>query len=45
MKQAHSALIRNLIKLKGTAKLTACAALQFPICKDFKQNIFGILEA
>ena len=88
----HSALIRNLIKLKGTAKLTAldeqvclkdskyilfeilanrtlkggtsscrpskpdlaiwlawpagaCTALPCPICYEFKQNIFGILEA
>ena len=90
--QDHSALIRNLIKLKGTAKLTAqgervclkdskyllskilenrtcksrtsscrpskpncqiglawpagaCTALPCPMWQDFKQNIFGILEA
>ena len=88
----HSALIRNLIKLKCTVKLTAqgkrvclkdskyilfeilahrtwkgcvsscrpsqpnpqirlaqpagaCTTLPCPICWDFKQNIFGILEA
>ena len=89
--RVHSALIRNLIKVKGTGKLTVqgervclkdskyilfeilanrtwkgrtssclpsqpncqiglarpaedCMALPCPICYDFKQNIFAILE-
>ena len=38
----HSALIRNLIKLKGTAKLTAQGER---VClEDFKYILFEILE-
>ena len=42
MSSAHSALIRNLIKLKGTAKLTGQDEL---VClKDSKYILFEILE-
>ena len=42
MKHVHSALIRNLIKLKGAAKLTAQGER---VClKDSKYILFEILE-